>query len=81
MLKNGFSLMQPFVSLIKHWIMQRNFLVNMFSLRPRLLTFYILAITIRTTSFNKPNSTFCPQYIYVFCVDLGTQNFGPHSIQ
>ena len=82
MLKNAFSLMQPFVSLIKHWIMQRNFLVNMFSLRPRLLTFYILAITARTTSFKKnQNSAFCTQYICVFCVDLGTQNSGPHSIQ
>ena len=52
--------MQPFVSLIKHWIMQRNFVVHMFSLHPSLLTFSILAITARTTSFKIPKFYILP---------------------
>jgi hypothetical protein len=78
MLKNAFSLMQPFVSLIKHWIMQRNFLVNMFSLRPRLLTFYILAITARTTSFKKTKILHSARSIYVFFVWISEHRILAH---
>jgi len=39
------------------------------------LTHYRPVVTICTTSLTFSNSTFCPECIYVFCVDLRTNSY------
>ena len=42
------------------------------------LTFSSLLVSIRTTSIALTNSTFCPHSIYMFWVDLRTNNYFCH---
>jgi len=59
--------------------MQRNFVVNTFSLRPSLLTFYILAITVRTTSFKKTKILHSARSIFVCFVWISEHRILPHT--